>query len=336
MGVMSDVALPGAREALAMLPARVSTAAQLGARWQLPSGAATVVVGAGGSHPAAEFIARLLRDRGTVARAAYPLDAGGPERQMVAVSYSGSTPDVAESIRRFRLGGGEHVLLITGAERAHLRRNADVTLCHRGADDARMSAQPERGFMSFASTVAPCAASAAALLPYEQVAAAWAARSVQLEFRPGMLRQSCARALSGGEVDVLASGWAWPAALDLESKWAESGLGPLRVHETKNFSHGRYISVLDRGSRRHSSIVLRDGDAGPYDDELLRQLSGQGPLLVLRTELCGPVGALALLTASQPLAVLVGELRGQDISRPAIPDGGVLLHRWPWDSSSDI
>lgn len=315
---------PGAADALQWLEARLCTAAALGeARWGplfAPAGD-TVVVGAGGSWAAADFLARCLRRVGVFARSARPLDIDGPFRQLVAVSYSGSAPDAVFAMSEARRQGVERVALLTG--NATSGAGADLVLCHRRAGEATGKGPDglERGFLSFAGTVAPCAAAVGSICSASQaVSAIRSARNRQLVTGPvEALRRARV-------VDVVATGFAWPAALDLESKWTEADLGPLRLHEAKDFSHGRYQSVLGE-----VVVLVSVGPPRPYDVSLRQILAASGPLIEISSTSAGPVGGLAVLTASQSLAVEVGMARGRDVSRPAvIAEAGVELYNWRW------
>lgn len=305
---------PGAAEALVALAPRVATAARLGVAWPPLFGPGPVlVVGAGGSYPAAELIARLARHAGVFASAAKPLDVTGPVPELVAVSYSGTSPDVAEAIRLARRAGCTKVTLITGSLTAPLADAADVVVCHRDGTDAH--GDVERGFLSFAATIAPAAAVAACI----SGAAA----------PPGAASVSGESLVAGmGPLEVVASGWAWPAALDVESKWTEAALGVVRLHEAKDLSHGRYLSVL-AGQHPRVLHLIAGPDTG-YDAALSSTLHAHANVTTVRAG-HGPLGALGLLSAVAHLAVAAGVAAGVDISRPDfIPSAGTDLYAWQW------
>lgn len=313
---MTDELRPGAATALALLPCRAATAARLGARWGdlvEPSGPA-VVVGAGGSHPPAEYIARLLRAGGSAARAAYPLDADGPEQRLIAVTYSGSTPDADFAAAQARRRGA-HVAFITAAAAPKLATPGDVVWCHRDPAGTADHDTVERGFLSLAATVAPAAAALAAIEGTPVAIAALDAATVT-----GPLDR-----LAGARtVEVVASGWAWPAALDVESKWAEAALGVVRLHETKNLSHGRWISLFDQPTRPVFVHIVAGHSR--VEAGVAAALAAHGEVITV-TGPPGPAGGLAALAAVQRFAPDAGAARGRDVSRPAhLPPDGVTLY----------
>lgn len=312
---------PGAAEAMEWLPARVRVAArQAVASWREPLlhiKAPTVVVGAGGSYPAADFVARWLRSHGIVARPAYPLDAEGPESRMLAISYSGTTPDIAEAVRRFKADDTKVVMLVTGATTPQIP--ADWILYHRGTEDTARdrASEPERGFISFAATLAPCAGVTALDVGVLKI-------SDLVLLPPGI---DHIELFDSTLLDVVVTGWAWPAALDLESKWVEAGLGTVRLHESKNLSHGRYQSVLDGDS---AIVYITCGPTDAYHEKLDGVLDPERTVRLAVSD-NGPFGGLAALNAVQILASSVGDRRGRDISRPEhINPVGIALHDFEW------
>jgi len=116
-----------------------------------------------------------------------------------------------------------------------LADDADVVLVH-----ADPLTDLEHGFISFASTVAPCAAALAG----------WACATGftndewnhVCNLYEGLVRdlvETVDLFASGGQlscielVDVAATGWATPASLDVESTWVEAELGTVRYGSTK-------------------------------------------------------------------------------------------------------
>ena len=119
--------------------------------------------------------------------------------------------------------------------------------------------------------------------------------------------------------------------LDLEGKMTETGLANVVLHETRDFSHGRFMSVLERrGSTNHDDpvVLFSAADPDPYEDKL-RSVIPQERLVEIGTTQDNGIGALELLVLSQYISVRVGEELGQDISKPrGIPKEGLELYRW--------
>jgi hypothetical protein len=102
-----------------------------------------------------------------------------------------------------------------------------------------------------------------------------------------------------------------PAAVDIDSKFAEAGLGELCVSDLRDFAHGRYQSMLPREGRA-SVIAL----CGAETRELTREMAGMIPpayphaVFVIAGESIAAQQLSAVLW-SFALAGAVGKLRGR-------------------------
>lgn len=294
------------------------------------------VVASGGSAIAGNYISQVLRERSELfATDAFPSDyvkTGVRTDALVLVSYSGHTPDHVPVIRRARALGVERIALICRTHQPRLQDELGPGGLVVAYGNSRNTDKAERGFVSLAATVAPCAlmlAAAAGPASLEPLATGGLAASVETGRRLGaLLRDSY-------ELHVLGSGYCRPAMLDLESKWVEGDLGPVTVHQSKDFSHGRFMSLL-AAERRAAPLMLSVGD-DPYEAELLSTLLDEHRAsedLValpcrLQTQQKGLLGALELLIAVQEVAAWAGHEIGKDLSRPErIDPGGLRLYWW--------
>ena len=189
--------------------------------------------------------------------------------------------------------------------------------------------RPERGFVAMAAAVSPAALWAAAATDSDSV------RTILRDSSLPDLAGEAARnlvdhcALRDRALAVIGSGWATSAMLDLESKIVEAGLGHVVVHEAKDFSHGRFMSVA--GTRAISGGVLHIGvgSLGLYEEQLLHTLGKYIDIQSLRSQEVGVLGALDVLHACQRFAVHYGRHQGVDISQPGDPPSDFLsLYRW--------
>ena len=122
---------------------------------------------------------------------------------------------------------------------------------------------------------------------------------------------------------------AWAPMLDLESKLAESGLGTAHIHESKDFSHGRFILVMKEQRASIPKIMVHVGPEDPYESYLQKTLEKKCRVISLSTTEHDALGALEILIKVQFLVQKIGEVSGLDISRPAsIPSAGLRLYRW--------
>jgi len=223
------------------------------------------VVGTGGSYPAAEFIADALNCRdGLFAHAIKPLDYVKRSKRtelLVVVSYSGKTSDCAVAIRHAQAIGVEQIALVTSAQEPGMKdilRKQDTVISY-GRTSPR-----ERGFFSITGTVAPCALWAAAIFGTEAVACL--DRSLASRWSDPKSFEPLTNAIASKQtIDAFGSGFATAALLDFESKLTEGNLGRVILHESKDFSHGRFSLVFGEGSPR-TSLIFRTKTRSRYED----------------------------------------------------------------------
>lgn len=295
------------------------------------------VVGTGGSYPVAMFLAVVFAQHSRIfARPMRPYDylkAAGQSTFVFVLSYSGSTADCRAVIDAAHKRGAS-VILVTGAARPRLAESL------RGFHDCVISYAPkrgakagprERGFVSIAGTVAPCALWTAAVTG--GAAMTRLAEELQLE-REHWQKQdtsSLSKAIAtSGRVAVFGSGFAWPSVVDFESKFTEAGVARVEVHEAKDFSHGRFVSLLTETDPRTPVVMLGVGRWTRYEVLLFKTLSAKKRTVWrIKAKNIGIEGALELLMRMQFIAQKCGEDLGRDISRPTrIPPAGLALYRW--------
>lgn len=351
-------ARPGARRNTSLLLARMLGAAEHPSATrqaqEVIGGRGTAhVVGSGGSLPAATYISGLLNACGHFAVAVTPGDyVADPTSAdtVIAVSYSGSTNDIRRVIRTAKARGVHRIVLLTAARKPGLADemrplSSDMVLSY-GPEERRRPAPlgppvRERGFVSIAGTVAPC-------IPW--LAAADGINAVVdlvAQIRAGEAQAvSCARTLAhhssaAARLNVIYGPGARPAALDIESKFTESGLPAVTLHEQKDLSHGRFVTVLQPPLYRPDNdslptaepapaLILATGPPSKYQEAVATTLREAH---VLHTEIRSTTTQLAspleLLTLVQFFSQAFGNALDVDISRPKrIPEPGLRLYRW--------
>ncbi|WP_422749967.1 SIS domain-containing protein [Mycobacterium sp. WMMD1722] len=309
------------------------------------------VVGSGGSLPAAIFISDLLNSRGRMAVALTPgeyLAGAARSDTVIAVSYSGASPDIRHVIRAAKQRGGERIVLLTSADKApvsdELRPlSEDFVLSYGPANrvkGGRIGGR-ERGFVSIAGTVAPC-------IPW-LVAASGVSAAVDLaaRVREGEMhavqvaKSLAAPAALSGRLNVVYGPGALASARDVESKFTESGLPAVTLHEQKDLSHGRFVTVFQPPAYKSVEscpteaplspvLLLAVGPPSEYQSALLGAIQTEGVLAAeIRSGAADLVAPLELLTLVQFFSQAFGDALDVDISRPRrIPEAGLRLYRW--------
>lgn len=299
------------------------------------------VIGSGGSYVAATYLAEMTRHEaaGPFLAAVRPADFLRTSRAVdivIAISYSGGTSDLGHVLDHAAALGVPRLVLLTAARRPPLASRLrplshDLLVRYGPLGEGARAGVRERGFVSIAATVMP-------VVPFVKAKHGLPAlvdlRS-QLEGRETDVSVGYELATSGGhgELLLIGGGWASPALVDVESKFAEADLGTVRLDEPKDFSHGRFISVLGAGPRgrpKQPVLMLFAGEPSAYERSLYETLVEDGHLTFrMQARRGDAVGGLELLCRVQQLAQAYGEAKGIDISRPVPPPppAGLALYR---------
>ena len=295
-------------------------------------------IGTGGSYPVASFLSLLFNRHGKLfTQAIRPLDYIRTARTtdcVLVISYSGKTEDCAQAIARAVELNVQKIVLVTGATNPKLagllRRNRDDVISFGRTPKNGSGPGRERGFVSIAGTVAPCTLWTAAVVKSLEMTQLAANLNSVNEKTLQAAASRLAEALENEElIAVLGGGLAWPAMLDLESKFVESGVGKIQLHEIKDFSHGRFVSLLTRGHDTMPVVCLAVGRWHGYEKLLMKKLDRGRTFLALNSHNEDVLGALELLVQTQFLAQFCADAVGRDISRPeSIPESGLTLYRW--------
>ncbi len=139
------------------------------------------------------------------------------------------------------------------------------------------------------------------------------------------IRESPVDAALRTSIVVLAAGWSWPAALDLESKFNEAGLGTVVCTDHRNFAHGRHHGLARRAATS-GVIALSTPDCRHIADRTLRLIPKSIPRLHLVTESADATGAIDLIGQVFQLVDEVADRHGVDPGRPRVADFGRRLY----------
>jgi hydroxymethylpyrimidine pyrophosphatase-like HAD family hydrolase len=281
-----------------------------------------LVVGSGGSTSACHFVARLHEAHARLpARVLTPLEfIQHPIPQAAGVlllSAGGSNPDILAAAAHAISSEYSPVLGVCAREGTPLRTQLAA---HRHAMVFEFVGPAKKdGFLATNSLVMTCALLARSygvLLPDELPALAVDSPGIELKL---------VEALCQPNIVVLAGGWALSAAMDMESKWAESGFGSVTVTDARNFAHGRHHGV-SRRMDESLMLALVTADALGLAEDTMRRLPSSLRKGTIQTPLTGEAGALDLLIRIIQLTGAVGARLGVDPGRPRVPKYGRTLY----------
>ena len=126
-------------------------------------------------------------------------------------------------------------------------------------------------------------------------------------------------------ITVLYGGWGKPAAVDLESKFSEAGLGNILLCDYRNFGHGRH-NWFDKKKRQSAIVALISEEELLLAKRTLDLLPISIPVLKIESKLEGCDASLDLLYQSFYLVQQVGLIKNIDPGRPGVPDYGSKLY----------
>lgn len=307
----------------------------------LGDGRLVALVGTGGSYSVACVIGGCIGARATSIpmRPRELISSTIAFDRVLFITYSGRTPDcvsAAEALIRKRHYDRNQLMVLTAARESEVH----PTLCRIGVVASYWSEgmKREKGFISFFATIGPSMLSVLAFRGFE---AAFAIASLQLERSRDQEKVEKASALIARSdvLHIIYDSKVWPAAVDIESKFCEGGLMPVILHESKDFSHGRFMSLVGRQSY---ALILQASHRWDYQSALVRvvrDILGEDNVLVVRSGLESPEATLDLLLHSHLIVKAVAKRLGIDISRPTrggrLPSGALELYKWIEKSDTD-
>jgi hypothetical protein len=123
--------------------------------------------------------------------------------------------------------------------------------------------------------------------------------------------------------------WARPAAVDLESKFSEAGLGGVMLADYRNFAHGRH-NWIDKRGEESTVIAFITPESAALAERTLQLLPSTTRVLEFKTKTPGPAGGLELILHAFRYTAFVGKQRGIDPGRPGVPAyGSRIFHLGP-------
>lgn len=299
-----------------------------------------IVVGSGGSLSACAFAARLHEKHACLpARILTPLEfIRHPIPQTAGVlllSAGGNNPDVLAAARHAIVS--EYSPIVGLCSRADTRLKVLLAPHRHAAVFEFVGPSPRDGFLATNSLLLTCTLLTRAYS--QEPPATLPALEPTLEEQ---IAVDLGEMLSQPSVIALADGWAVVAAVDLESKWSESGFGAVVVTDARNFAHGRHYGLSRRlddtlvlglavaDDDYHGSLAA--GATGwPAGHDILSTTLARLPqstaVLALRSPLSAEAGALDLLVRVIRLAGEAGRRHGIDPGRPRVPAFGKTLYR---------
>lgn len=279
------------------------------------------IIGTGGSFISAHFIAKLLSQE-----LVKPIIVLKPRdvfiypikniSSAILLTYSGKTPDIL-TVNDYLKKNNIKSYIVTNQEKDNPEENII----------SYNSSRIEKGFLAVAGIIIPIYLFAKSCLKeinlkdfVENSITKWKS---ELSFENLNLKIADKPLL----IDIFSGYETNTTALDLESKFIESGFGRVTIHDKKDFSHGRFniISLF----KPDLIIFLDSKGSGKYNEKLYKYLSKENlPIIHLKTNKSDILADLDLLIASQFLIQSISEIIRRDLTKPDYPKRAMSLYRY--------
>lgn len=283
------------------------------------------VIGSGGSSSACELLTLLQFHHGGIGIPLTPLElqykknAVNQRSTAVFISASGKNTDILFAFDTFIQRDPERVVNICFKPDSPLKKNADKYSVAETIEFEIPSGKD--GFLATNSLIAYFT-----LLPRLY---GHESQSFDIQPNSNFLKETESFAASLYEdftITVLYAGWGKPAAVDIESKFSEAGLGNILLADYRNFGHGRH-NWFDKKKKQSAIIALVTPDEEDLAKKTIGLLPQEIPVLFVRTEQRTSNASLDLLVQSFFVVESFGKKSGIDPGRPGVPDYGSKLYK---------
>lgn len=300
-----------------------------------------ICIGSGGSSIPSEYTKTIINNTfGVDIQTMFPKEylETNTEKYMehlnlICFSYSGSSPEIIQLLK----GKYNKVYIVTKANEEDLK----ISLKENNVDISKIrivsynnQSTKERGFLSIEGIIVP------SLIVHMLIKNIKKEKMIKV-FKEQLEKQrekvekyfkenneQLKRAFKKNNIiDIYYDNYTKPIMCDLESKIVETGIFRCTIHEKKNFSHGRFITLEKYPS--DVQIYLKLKKDTKYDNELLKYLSIYSKnLIILEADEENNNGILELLIYSQLFIYEISKLLKKDLSNPDYSEDSMKIYRY--------
>ena len=300
-----------------------------------------ICIGSGGSSIPSEYTKTIINNTfGVDIQTMFPKEylETNTEKYMehlnlICFSYSGSSPEIIQLLN----GKYNKVYIVTKANEEDLK----ISLKENNVDISKIrivsynnQSTKERGFLSIEGIIVP------SLIVHMLIKNIKKEKMIKV-FKEQLEKQrekvekyfkenneQLKRAFKKNNIiDIYYDNYTKPIMCDLESKIVETGIFRCTIHEKKNFSHGRFITLEKYPS--DVQIYLKLKKDTKYDNELLKYLSIYSKnLIILEADEENDNGILELLIYSQLFIYEISKLLKKDLSNPDYSEDSMKIYRY--------
>ena len=300
-----------------------------------------ICIGSGGSSIPSEYTKTIINNTfGVDIQTMFPKEylETNTEKYMehlnlICFSYSGSSPEIVQLLN----GKYNKTYIVTKANEEDLK----ISLKENNVDISKIriisynnQSTKERGFLSIEGIIVP------SLIVHMLIKNIKKEKMIKV-FKEQLEKQrekvekyfkenneQLKRAFKKNNIiDIYYDNYTKPIMCDLESKIVETGIFRCTIHEKKNFSHGRFITLEKYPS--DVQIYLKLKKDTKYDNELLKYLKIYSKnLIILESDEENDNGILELLIYSQLFIYEISKLLKKDLSNPDYSKDSMKIYRY--------
>ena len=300
-----------------------------------------ICIGSGGSSIPSEYTKTIINNTfGVDIQTMFPKEylETNTEKYMehlnlICFSYSGSSPEIVQLLN----GKYNKIYIVTKANEKELK----ISLKENNVDISKIriisynnQSTKERGFLSIEGIIVP------SLIVHMLIKNIKKEKMIKV-FKEQLEKQrekvekyfkenneQLKRAFKKNNIiDIYYDNYTKPIMCDLESKIVETGIFRCAIHEKKNFSHGRFITLEKYPS--DVQIYLKLKKDTKYDNELLKYLKIYSKnLIILESDEENDNGILELLIYSQLFIYEISKLIKKDLSNPDYSEDSMKIYRY--------
>ena len=300
-----------------------------------------ICIGSGGSSIPSEFAKTIINNTfGVDIQTMFPKEylETNTEKYMdylniICFSYSGSSPEIVQLLN----GKYNNAYIVTKANEEDLK----ISLKENNVDISKVriisynnESSKERGFLSIEGIIVPALIMHMLIknIKKEEMLKVFKEQFEKQREKVGKYfienNEELKKAFKKNNIiDIYYDNYTKPIMCDLESKIVETGIFRCTIHEKKNFSHGRFITLEKYPS--DVQIYLKLKKDTKYDNELLKYLSIYSKnLIILEPDEENNNGILELLIYSQLFIYEISKLLKKDLSNPDYSEYSMKIYRY--------
>ncbi|MCK4764178.1 MAG: hypothetical protein KAW12_18405 [Candidatus Aminicenantes bacterium] len=285
-----------------------------------------LVVGSGGSLSSSHFAA-LVHEKmtGKIAHAITPLEfvfsAVNPaEHAVLFLTAGGGNKDIIDALTKAIQSNYSFIGIVCA------QTNSKISKIIESYPHVQLFEYPnpavKDGFLAVNSLLSTCIL----------IARAYKALDLRNNFLESLLRidpvfdtDTWNSVLQRQTIVALGAGWAWPALVDLESKFSEAGLGSILLTDFRNFAHGRH-NWFDKKGDESSLLVLETPSLTLLCRKTAGLLPAKYPKAILSSHVDGPQACLHFYIQIFHLVNEVGKRQNIDPGKPSVAEFGRKLY----------